>query len=69
MVIYLCKSLQKNKIATRAQSLLMRNKFASDLIRDKISILKTYVPAAICLYLDIDKEVVRREILLWIVLE
>ena len=58
---YLCKSLQKNKIATRAQSLLMRNKFASDLIRDKISILKTYVPAAICLYLDIDKEIWSKE--------
>ena len=53
---YKCISSLKNKIATRAESLLMRTKFSIDLLRDKFSILKTYVPAAIGLYLDIGKE-------------
>lgn len=58
---YKCTSSLKYKIATKAESLLMRTKFSTELIRKKFSVLKTYVPAAITLYLDIGKEIWSKE--------
>jgi class 3 adenylate cyclase len=46
----------------KADAFLMRSRFTSDKLRLKFPILKTFVPAAISLYLDIEKESWSKEI-------
>ena len=44
------------RVTTRADAFLMRTQFNADKIRDKMTLLKYFVPAAITIYLDIEKE-------------
>lgn len=50
-----------DKIQTRADAFLMRTRFKGEDLKDKLSQLKTFVPAAITIYLDIEKEVWSKE--------
>lgn len=50
-----------DKIQTRADAFLMRTRFKAGDLKDKLAQLKTFVPAAITIYLDIEKEVWSKE--------
>ena len=50
-----------DKIQTRADAFLMRTRFKAGDLKDKLAQLKTFVPAAITIYLDIEKEVNKLE--------
>ena len=50
-----------DKIQIRADAFLMRNQFKGEILKYKYSELKKFVPAAIAIYLDIEKEVWSKE--------
>jgi len=50
------------KLATKADTYLMRSRFSAEKILKKLQMLKSFVPAAITNYLDIEKEVWSKEI-------
>ena len=56
LTYYKCLSFVKSKIATRAKTMLMRYNFSPLLIREKMNTLTTYIPAAVCPYIEIGKE-------------
>jgi len=50
------------RVQIKADSYLMRTNFCSERLKVKLPLLKTFVPAAITLYLDIEKESFSKEI-------
>lgn len=52
----------RERVQIKADSYLMRTLFNSDRLKEKLPLLKTFVPAAITLYLDIEKEPFSKEI-------
>ncbi len=54
--------LTGERVQIKADAFLMRTKFSLDRLREKLSILKAFVPNAIVKYLDIEKEVWSKEI-------
>jgi len=59
---YRIKRQLGERIATKADTYLMRSQFSSEKIIQKSHLLKSFVPAAITNYLDIEKESWSREI-------
>ncbi len=59
---YRIKSMIGERIATKADTYLMRSTFSSEKLLQKMHMLKSFVPAAITNYLDIEKEVWSKEI-------
>lgn len=59
---YLIKRLKGERIPIKADAYLLRSKFSSDKIRANMPYLKSFVPAAISLYLDVEKETWAKEI-------
>jgi class 3 adenylate cyclase len=51
-----------DRIAIKSDAYLMRTHFSSEKLREKLPILRTFVPAAIAIYLDIEKENWSKEI-------
>ena len=45
-----------NRVQTKADAYLMRTQFSNDKLRDRLPILKSFVPAAVVKYLDLEKE-------------
>lgn len=62
MKYYKILKLTAERVQIRADAYLMRTKFSLENLRDKISILKAFVPITITKYLDIEKEVWSKEI-------
>jgi len=59
---YRIKAMLGEKIATKADTYLMRSQFSSEKLLKNLSLLKSFVPAAIVNYLDIEKENYSKEI-------
>lgn len=59
---YKVLKLTGERVAIKADAYLMRTHFSSDKLREKLPQLKTFVPAAISIYLDIEKENFSKEI-------
>ena len=51
-----------DKIATKADTYLMRQQFSNEKLLKNLPLLKSFVPAAIVNYLDIEKETFSKEI-------
>jgi class 3 adenylate cyclase len=51
-----------DRVAIKADAYLMRSHFSSEKLREKLSSLKQFVPAAIAIYLEIEKELWSKEI-------
>jgi class 3 adenylate cyclase len=62
MKFFQIKKIIGNKLPIKADAYLMRTTFSSEKLRDNEKILKTFVPAAIQIYLDIEKEAWSKEI-------
>lgn len=62
MKYYLILKSTGERTKTKADTYLMRTQFSSDGLREKFPVLKTFVPAAISLYLEIEKETWSKEI-------
>jgi len=56
------KSMKGERIAIKADTYLMRSQFSSEKIIQKLHLLKSFVPAAISIYLDLEKENWSKEI-------
>lgn len=59
---YRIKSMKGQRIATKADTYLMRSTFSAEKILQKMHLLKSFIPAAITNYLDIEKETMSKEI-------
>ena len=59
---YRIGQMKGERIATKADTYLMRSQFSSEKIIQKLHLLKSFVPAAITNYLDIEKETWSKEI-------
>ena len=59
---YRIKAMLGEKIATKADTYLMRSQFSSEKLLKNLPLLKSFVPAAIVNYLDIEKENYSKEI-------
>lgn len=55
-------SLKKGGIQVRADAYLLRTKFNANKVRGKLKLLKSFVPKAITIYLDLEKEKWSKEI-------
>lgn len=62
MKFYLVNSLIQERIQVRADAYLMRTKFNANKVRLKLPLLKSFVPKAISIYLDLEKERWSKEI-------
>ena len=62
MKFYLIKDLIKERVQVRADAYLMRTKFNANKVRSKLKLLKSFVPKAISIYLDLEKERWSKEI-------
>lgn len=62
MKFYNIEKLIGDRLPIKADAYLMRTHFRPEKLRDNENILKTFVPAAITLYLDIEKESWSKEI-------
>jgi adenylate cyclase 10 len=62
MKFYRIIKLLGDRVPIKADAYLMRSHFSSDKLREKLSSLKLFVPAAITIYLDIEKEFWSKEI-------
>jgi class 3 adenylate cyclase len=62
MKFYKIKELVKGRIKVRADAYLMRTKFNSSKIRAKLGLLKSFIPKAISIYIDLEKERWSKEI-------
>jgi class 3 adenylate cyclase len=62
MKFYKILKLVGDRVAIKADAYLMRSHFSSEKLREKISSLKQFVPAAITIYLEIEKELWSKEI-------
>jgi len=62
MKFYKIIKITGERVQIKADAFLMRTKFSLDKLREKLSVLKAFVPAAIVKYLDIEKEVWSKEI-------
>ena len=62
MKFYKIMKITSERVQIKADAYLMRTKFSSDKLREKINVLKAFVPNAIVKYLDIEKEVWSKEI-------
>ena len=56
------KTMKGERIATKADTFLMRSKFSAEKLLLKMHLLKSFVPAAITNYLDLEKENWSKEI-------
>lgn len=62
MNFYKIKALRRGGIQVRADAYLMRTKFNANKVRMKLKLLRSFVPKAITLYLDLEKERWSKEI-------
>lgn len=62
MKFYRVLKLLKDRIQVRADAYLMRTKFNANKVRSKLPLLKSFVPKAISIYLDLEKERWSKEI-------
>ena len=62
MKFYKIVKLTGDRVQIKADAFLMRTKFSLDKLREKLSVLKAFVPASIVKYLEIEKEVWSKEI-------
>lgn len=58
----LSQKVGQASVQTTADAFIMRTKFKTEKLRDKSSILKLFVPAAITIHLDIDQEFWAKEL-------
>lgn len=62
MKFYRITKIVGERVAIKSDAYLMRTLFSQEKLREKLPILKTFVPAAISIYLDIEKETWSKEI-------
>lgn len=62
MTFYKVKSIVEERIKVKAEANLIRDKFNPGKVRNKLTLLKSLVPKAISVYLDIEKEYWSREL-------
>ena len=62
MKFYKILKMTSERVQIKADAYLMRTKFSLDKLREKLSVLKAFVPNAIIKYLDIEKEIWSKEI-------
>ena len=59
---YLISKIKEDKINIKSETYLIRTRFSIDKLREKVNILKQFIPASISGYLEIEKEFWSREI-------
>jgi len=59
---YLISKLKEERINIKSETYLIRTRFSNDKLREKVKVLKQFIPASISKYLEIEKEFWSREI-------
>ena len=63
---YIIKEIIGEKLNIKSETYLIRSRFSNDKLRKNVNLLKRFIPAAITLYLDLEKENWSKEIrMMW----